>query len=329
MSPIKHNQTGFTLIEVMITMSLITFLAFFVIDSLGPGLAFKQRIDTERKLKELHTAVKFAYDSNPMRMESDAGTVLTLPLGVVPSSTLNEVRSCITPTQNLAALAPFLTSSAENATLDGFNQPLCLVVSNRLQRTFDGVPLNYHNIALISGGTNGVLEEGTSFNPETGILITTGDDTGTLIDGFSIQATKLKELKNRLDNIAMSYSTYFTNRFLSSPARDISVDYFANTWDTAGSIAETTGGAVPVGTALAQLGLGDLESKAPYEFIATQAGADNNDIMLNNSNGCVPPDDAPCVRSPTSGDIPPFTVILYAILPGGESSISKTVTGSY
>ena len=325
---IKNRRArGFTLVEILIAMTLLTLISAFMLSSLGPWLAFKQKLDTDRKLMEVKALFSTIYERNAWTVETDPGPVFTFSGGVLTNSPMNGA-TCVSQIAALNGLSQYFSDGLPAGEQDGHGNPFCILISPQLTQFYNGLPVYYHNIALVSMGRNAVKEAGTSINPANGALTLAGDDTGILITGFTIHSKKYQETADRLDRVAKLYEQYFTARFLSNPARDVTIDYFAagnpsGSWDTSGGTVPGTGlfagpGADPISSVLASLGIGPEEGQSAYEI--------NNTMYVANFNETVPA--GPAVRSSVGGTPPPFTAILYAPMPGGTNLV-KIATGNY
>lgn len=324
----KKAQAGFTLLEILVAMVLLTVISVVLVGSLGPWLNFKQKLDTERKLTDLKTAVSLAYGANAMTAEYETSGKLRLATGTVLPSTQAGTQ-CATDDASWQALSSYLPEGPQTAQKDGYGAPWCVLITPQLQTTINGVPVYYHNLAIVSMGKQGTLDKATQLDPATGALTLGGDNLGILISGYSVQKEKLEQTQARMDKLASLYETYFTTQYLSNPARDITVDYFATgnpsgNWDTSGTgTVPGTGSSGSNGysalSALGSLGVGPVEASSAYEL--------SNQIQVANFNECV---QATCVRSSANGGTPPFTALLYVPLPGPSGTyLVKTVTGNY
>lgn len=323
---VKRLQRGLSLVEVLITLALVTLLVAMVSDMLQPWIQFKQTLETERKLLELQSSFRAAYEANAYRIDSlDASELVMGPSASVATSGLSATRECLANTSSFRAVAPHLVTGAEFAQQDGYGNFFCLIVSPRLAKTIDGVNLYYHTLAIVSPGRNMTLDPGTGMQPD-GSLGLDGDDRGALVDGYAIQQAKYKLTLARIDRVIQLYETYFTSRFLANPARDITVDYFASTWDTTGTVPGTgENNIAPSRTVLASLGIADLDGRSAYETVGTSAGVDSNDIFVANERYCF---GTTCVRSPAAGVSPPYTALVGAMLPG-DVPLVKSAAGNY
>src|SRR5690606_30282703 len=89
--------------------------------------------------------------------------------GTLASSTVSS-GYCSSQQDNWQALGPFITESAANFERDGHGNTLCVLVSNRLATVRDGATIFYRVIAVVSPGSNGVLDVDTTNFATTGVL---------------------------------------------------------------------------------------------------------------------------------------------------------------
>ena len=322
-----NGQKGFTLIEVLISLILITLISVAVMGSLGPWLSFKEKLDTQRKLTDLQTAIKLAYAANAMAVDSTGAQVIQFSDGSQMRSSTVQNGRCLPNAGTWQALKAFLPEGPTNSGLDGFQQPFCVFVSNQLSAQGPGATIYYHNIAIVSLGTTGVVNPGTSFDVNTGAFTAGGQNTGVLVNGYDVQLDKMTQTQKKLDKLSSVYETYFTAEYLSTASRDVTVDYFANsgpsgTWDTNGSVPGTSG-FEPANAVLQSLGIGPQDALSPYES--------NNTILVNNTAGGAMGTSVRSSSATSGSGQPPYTALLIAPLPspGGTESLVEVVTGNY
>lgn len=327
----KLTQKGFTLLEILVAMVLLTVISVVLVGSLAPWLNFKQKLDTERKLSDLKSVLTAAYEANAMSIERASDSQLILATGTVVPTAVDGERRCIADDTSWKAMAEYLPDGPQSALLDGYNSPFCILISPQLSAPVNGVTVYYHNVAVVSMGRAGILDEGTRLDSATGGLTLAGDNLGVFVSGFETQKLKLNKTQARLDSLATLYETYFTAQYLGNPARDITVDYFATDnpagyWDSpapAGSGVVpgtgTLGALVPALNVLHFLGVGPVETVSAYES--------PNQIYIANYNECI---SNVCVKSSVGGGTPPYTALLYTPIPGPSGTyLIKTVNGNY
>jgi prepilin-type N-terminal cleavage/methylation domain-containing protein len=323
----RRDQRGFTLIELLISLAILTAISLSLVSFLSPWMAFKQKLDTDRKLMEVKALFTTVYERNAWTVDSTDAAVFTFAGGTLKNSVLTGARSCVSQEATLQSLASYFTDGLPQGELDGFANPFCFLISPQLLAVRNGINVYYHNIAIVSTGRDSALAAGTSISG-TGALTLAGDDFGVLINGYTVQEKKFRDTEARLARVASLYESYFTARFLANPSRDAMIDYFARgnpsgAWDGAGTVDGTSGAFVPVSSRLTQLGLGPEEMMSAYES--------NNGIVVANYDECVTqPTGTTCVRSAKNGGAPPYTALLVAPMPGPTTNyLVKVATGNY
>jgi prepilin-type N-terminal cleavage/methylation domain-containing protein len=335
----SRRAAGFTLIEILVALALVTGLTLLMFQTLAPWLNLRQKIDTERRLDQIKSAIVTTYRTNAMGIEARSDATLQLSVGgatqlVTPSPIIGSDpnRSCDQNPQAALALGLFLTDDPQRSLNDGSKQPLCLHISARQTQVREGVTLHYHVIAVVAQGNDGRLGSGTVFDAATGRLTVdpASDDSGILVNGFAIQHELYLETRRRIDRVASLYGSYFTARYLGNPARDYSIDYFvgaAAPYDAdAGVNGPLPTGALwqPVSTHLAALGLGPEEQTSVYES-ANLIEVANQKLDAGQLTAGTPQVQEPATKGIA---LPPYTALLRTALPGGTHLI-RVVPGNY
>jgi prepilin-type N-terminal cleavage/methylation domain-containing protein len=317
----RRAQAGFTLIETLVALAVITAISMVVLGALAPWVGFKQSVDTERKLQDLKQGFIAYYDSNAMAIEAQGNG----NFGPFVRSTPDANGSCADQADAFAQISGSFSESPQQLAKDGYANPWCVLISDALSQSRDGVKLWYRNIAFVSTGRDGKLDAGTRIDA-LGNLVTGGDDSAMVLPGYDLEYAKLKETQRRMSRVASMYETYFTTRFLAYPDRDITRYYFANGgagYDTSGAVASTGGNWSAVATALAGIGVAAVDAVTPWEQF--------NNIEVGNFSESV---NGVTVRSPqTSGTgALPYTALLRARLPapaGQTVYATQVVVGNY
>lgn len=321
-----RRQGGFSLVEVLITLALVTILSVVALNALTPWLTFKQALDTDRKLQDVRQALQSAYEANAMAVESQAARTF---MGLTNDSAVAG-SACTAQTAAFTNLSQFMTESGRTAALDGFQTPLCIFITPTLTKDVEGVRIYYRMLAIVSTGQSGVLETGTAFDSATGQLTLGGDDKGVVVNGYGVQYAKYRDSLERMNRLAGLYESYFTTRFLNTADRDVSRDYFYNNTgtggDPSGTIAPTVGWASALSVFGNSLGVSSVDATTPYE--------NSNSIEVANYNETVTVRGSTTqVRSPVTigtGATPPYTALLRAKLPGAaDNYVVRAVVGNY
>lgn len=313
-------ERGFTLTELAIVLAVMVPLVLFVLDVLGPMLAFQGGLDNRRQLAEVRHAFIAAYRDNPVTVDAEAGARFVLPGGTIeavgPDSATGR---CASGPATLAPLARYLPQSASTAFRDGFAAPMCLLMTARLVRPIGGVDTFYRIIAIVAPGSNGRLDTigaCTTALSTAGELTLCGDDEGVLVDGFNIASDLLRQTLARMQLIVTAYQSFFQSRAQADPSRDASINYFASggtpveRWDVGGPMALSACGApsplLVAGAAAgpaATLGLSNVDVTDLYGQVMQYDNCSN------------------LVRNPQNTDaaqqVPPYTASIVTTLPGG------------
>lgn len=329
--PVHRGQGGFTLIEALVALGLAVTLAMFVLQSLAPWLDFRQRLENERRMQSMASAITAVYKNGLAVVDASADAEFTVQDGTA-AAIAYQTEPAVAGGQCRGMLATGVGSSLHlvpraagvglaEFELDGYNKSWCFYASERLSVTRNGLPLHYHVFAVVSTGRNGKIDTGTAFNTTLGTLDMAGDDRGVIVDGRFLQEAAFDEAKAKLGKVVRAYETYFTSRYLANPARDITVDYFTNTSDSSGVVPGTGGTFASGSVTLTALGLSPEDYSTSY-----------GEIQVGNHDECV---DSPtaahpqiCVQSPVTGNRLPWTAVLRVEMPSGEF-LSAVALGGY
>lgn len=327
-----QRQGGFSLVEVIVTLVLITGLYVTMMQGLAPAIAFKSKIDTEQKLKAMRSSLVSAYQDNVQAIDAVAGQVMTLSDGsTIPQKAANAAGRCTSESTTFTPIARYLDGSASRAHTDGFNQPMCFLITPRQTMTIDGIALNYHSFALVSPGKDGEIHANTKLT-NAGELILDGDDIGILLDGRAFIHDRLKETLATVRRASAAYHAYFQARYQADANRALSTNYFscgALDCSTANVTKWDSGGQMPV---LGSGNNGDLAnlntaSGRPYQILGLSI-SDVTDgfggvISIQNRGNLV--------RNPNNASAsmvqPPYTALIYSTIPGGIR-VEQTVVGT-
>jgi len=322
---IPRRQAGFTLIEALVTLAIITAISMVVLGALAPWVSFKQSIDTDRKLQDIKQGMLSYYDTTAMAIEAQAGGVFGPFVRSTPAN-----GNCAEQSAAFSQVSGKFSESPQQLAKDGYGSPWCIFVSNALSETRDGVTLWYRNIAFVSAGRDSLLDAATSMDAQ-GNLRTGGDDTGMVVSGYDIEHAKLAETFKRMSRVAAMYETYFTTRFLAYPDRDITRYYFSTGGtgydSSAGAAVGSTGGAWRAvggsGGWLSGIGVSATDGVTPWEQFSN--------IEVGNYTESVNGITARTPQSSGTGALP-YTALLRARLPapaGQTVYATQVVVGNY
>ena len=311
-------EHGFTLLEIVVSIGLLMLATGLIASAFGPWMAFRQSMETERKLREIQQALTAAYNENALSVDNADGEVLTFPLGAIASGTSTSA-ALMQPLTRYAGLSPAQMAS------DGFNTPYRVLVSGRLQQSVTGIAIYYHMAAVVSAGRNGKWDNATHLDGKSGELTLGGDDQGVVVDGYRIARAHYDETLVRMKKIAAVYQTYFSTRYLSDSSRNVAIDYFAQPcatsafpgqWDTGGGVPNTCSAMTALDASGAHAGLGF----APTDVVDSYG----QPLQIDNSSPAVRSPDNPSAAMAT----PPYTATVATSLPGGYL-LRVSMAGSY
>lgn len=247
------TQRGFTLLETVIAIALTVLIGGVLFNTVGPWLTFQQRMTTDQILTDLQQATTTFYRANmwdlvnvprsgpaPNKFVTANGALHV----AVTNGTPPRIESlCPSATgiggfdpsliqpqmDNLKPLEPYLSMPLSKVSADGFNNIICVLVSPRSMKMYQGVPLFYHTVAFIATGENMRIDDNTQFtyDPIRGWVLTLdGDDRGMTVDGFQPALENYQLTLNRLQRFARAYESYFQIRYYTKSTRDMSINYF-------------------------------------------------------------------------------------------------------
>ena len=254
-------QRGFTMLEIVVAIMIVAGMTVLLSNAFSPHLSFKQRMDSEDRLKELLKATETMYTANAFSIDNtdpvssdpafpglgqialDNGTTTSVLSTACPAKSTNGTDPIRDPSDtragpvpqivNLAVLQSYTGRGVEDLARDGFNNVTCVFVSRRAKMIYGSQPLYYHVVAFVSPGANNRVEPGTQLvaTRPNGIddvwtLNIEGDDKGVVFDGSKIAIENYKLTKARLDRFARAYETYFKIRYQSRFIRDPQYNYF-------------------------------------------------------------------------------------------------------
>lgn len=314
---------GFTLLEVLVTLAIMSLLAVVTLGSLTPWLDVRQSFETERKLNETREALRSYYAENALAVEA----VATATFGPFQASIADSAGQCAPQATAFGALSGILSEVGARAALDGYNNAFCVLTGPQRSKAVDGFKIFYRTIAIVSVGSNSRLEAGTALNATSDTLALAGDDKGIVVNTYDLAYAKYLETASRMQKVASMYETYFTSRYLQASDRDVSRDYFSSLYDGGGAVASTGGSWAPVATALA--GIGVTADLAVSAWQSTPA--QSNRIEVGNFNEQVA---GVTVRSPAAptGASLPYTAVLRTRMPSPDTDPQwavKVAVGQY
>jgi type II secretory pathway pseudopilin PulG len=311
------------LIELMVVITVIGVLAGAGTWGWAAMLEARALRETQRMLDSWRQSLEIAYKDNLSAILATSGPQLNLASSAVVNAVApNAAGACSASLANVMALAGYLSVAGEAGARDGYNNGLCVFVTDVLSTTISGYVTPYKTIAVISTGDNGRLD--TSAACTTGLsaggdLVVCGDDQAVLIDGRKFGSEALAVTVTRLQQLTAFYQSYFATRYAADPVRDATVNYFAMPF--AGESSFDAGGTIPqsrVGAVCAPVPLDTVSAAGPriYELMGMSL-ADVRDgfgsvMSYDNCSGAV---NNPFNVTPARA-VPPYTAQFLATPPG-------------
>lgn len=326
----SYRVKGFTLIELVVVLALLTILAIFSLDGFSGMLDFSARVETNNRLKVWKLAVENVYQKYSTTIDENSGAVFDLgPVhGITAAAVPNSARICSIDSTKIREFARFAGLSAGDLIHDGHHRNFCMFITNRLTDVVGGTSLFYHSIAIVSGGPNGRVEADTTLDANGNLNINpASDDVGILFDGRKFAVDRYNLTLARLNKAADAYAAYYAARYQSDTSRSLAVDYFScgtedcsspiARWDQFGQMPSTCTAPLPI---VAETGI------SPHSVLGlSQSDVTDGWGELFQIDNCT---DA--VRSPSNTavnkQIPPYTAVISSTLPGG-AILSVTAVG--
>ncbi|MHB0990137.1 MAG: type II secretion system protein [Burkholderiales bacterium] len=321
-------NSGFSLIEILVAISLMAIMTVAVAPQLKYLINFQAAADTQNRLSELQSGFSTAYLANMTQIEADPNAEINFgAAGIMSPAIAAPGARCSAVAANFIPWSQYTGHAAGSLVEDGYGAPLCILINPQSTVLLNGINLYYHTVAFISTGPNNVLDNGTALDT-LGNLTLAGDDAGVLFDGRAFSVAKYNLTADKMKVVAQALEEYYVARYQSDPSRSSSIDYWSNgtnspdpvRWDSSnpGNLINYTTSASPMyttGTApdlSAALSLSKDDVTDGYGNIINFENASQNvrspDNSYNPSNLTVPP-----------YSIPPYIALLSTTLPGNVS----------
>lgn len=325
------SERGFTLIEVIVSISVVLILTFIFAPQTLELTGFLQRIESESNLKSLKSAAEKWYRLNAWEIDRRNGAVFYLP------DNTTAVNNTAVSGSNWEKM---ITTAGQSTDIlqDGYNHNFRFFVSNPLSYNHEGILIPYRTIAFVTSMGDEVDNQGntvidSTFDPTTGELTVANSEMGIVVSGLGIQLEKFEASKKRLSHLIDSYTQYYWARFRAGP-NEPAINYFANRgsdikWDVNGTVEATCGkpsdshkGHRLLGTSINNVNFKQALSLSETDIIDGYARpyrilncGNTNGMRINGVSRNLQ------VRDPNTVGIPPYTASLGFTLPNGESYI--------
>lgn len=330
------SQRGFTLMEMMVALTVASIIMASVAQLMLPSLKFYGRQETAARLQDLQLAMEQAFAEQSAQIltafrasgaDQDARTIPLRDGELVEAMPATDSVYCTATVDTFAPLARDLVDAAVTNGQDGYGNALCLAVTGAMvvRDPVTGLSFPERVVAVISPGGDGGLDPGTAFDYSSGVLTLAGDDRGFALRTGSAMREQLATAHGQLRKWAGVLSDYFRLRYLSNPERDVSVNYFASRnpdgdssprYDATGILPTTGGVYLDIADAwIDSLGLSTADAQDPW----------GGRLALDNSSEAVRHPDNPNVAMKA----PPYSLRLRASVGQSGLVLETSAVGRY
>lgn len=332
----KKHQQGFSLLEMVMALAILSAVLSVVFIGTSNFVDRSEVQENEYNLNKLSTIFRdhydlFAYD---VETHSSGYNVDGKSIAIARESLTTDIKDSLSNMSSSLSVANFDFT-------DGYNQPYLVLVSNRIEKEYQGIEIPYRVIAIVSNRdgdfANGEPEFDTTMNFFTGEVTADDDETVAVIDTYNSQVKKFIETKRKIEKIGEAYTQLYWSRFnQDTTGGDREKDYFANgpnsNWDSNSQVDQACTSATSIsgrsspGLYISDTGLDEelLFSRSSYldgwgnEMYVLNCGSVSN-VEIGGDVLTLSP------RNPDSGDSQPYNAIIGATLSNGQSYI-KTIT---
>lgn len=255
-----NSQKGFTLIETLISIALLTGLLTTFFGVAGPWLEFKNSATSQQRLELLKKDFESLYLKYPYSLNNSAdqknfnitintssgtnSTSKNIALTLSDKSSTDANGSCTSLRPQLQKLSALLTQSPSVSAQDTSENPVCIFVYVNQAEMVQGALSISRTFVFASPGKDGVFD--TKFDVGRASQINkAGDDIILSFNGGELQRPYIEKIVESTNRIGKAYEDYAYSRFSSNPAKDITIYYFCSGYDLNGTIIQNAVGNPP------------------------------------------------------------------------------------
>lgn len=348
---LKKKAHGFTLLEMLIALVLLTMMTLTIASMVRPWMELRNRLETESRLaamgkalEDMYELAAFTMDTPPsggagpdgwMALGGKSGNIVYGYAGTGGVAAFSffaggDLLGNVQPVCDTVRTRTFwaehsamLGMGIEKTLRDGSGATFCFLVGPERAADAGGLTLPYRQLYVIAAGKNGVWNPGSRIDPVTGGLDLRGDDMGTVVSGLSIHMKKLETTQDRVQRIARLYEKYFSMRYLSSNIRDVVKNYFTDPDGVVpealidGPLASGNYEELRTDVTLAPLGVVGTDALNAWEpYPAELNGGISNAIYMANESDGSGGTGSTEVRTPKTGAQPPYMAKVFTFIPG-------------
>jgi len=208
----KRLQRGFTLLELVIVMFIISVLSAIVVSMGSAASDWQKARESRTKLEETADAWRKWADFNTPAYLASWGSTATVTIAAADAKT------------TLVASGVASDARAQQLVTDGYNRAVRIVAGPVQTLAMErGLSAKFRDFYVVSAGENGAFDFVLS---ASGAVTATGDDVFVLVTGFDSSAKWTRDVLAKADKLEAALRSYYQGRYLSDPARDAFVTYF-------------------------------------------------------------------------------------------------------
>lgn len=318
MKSVRRSQSGFTIIEMMVAITLVAIMLYVSLPWTEPTLRAVQKQTTQRTLSAYakYWETWYAYSAYSIALRTDQGSLSSAPVVMNATTQRNELTATTVRPQRT-------TAEVDALSRDGWRRDVQVVMGPQLSKVWrDGITIRYRDIQLISPGVDGVVS--SAYDPGSGIFTKAGDDVVVTLSGFDIAVRRVSDSLARLDDVGKAFQAYFRQRMLADATRDPLRNYFMYCPSAPDNCDPTSLGAWQQSASLVSTGVSDASKR--YDLVGIPLASivtyDTDFIEVGTGFG------NPMTLGRTAPLPPPFTVVVLIPAPasmvcGGTTNINR------
>lgn len=219
----KGREGGFTLIELLVALVLMSGFLYYIYMANAGVSDNISRQRNEVFPEEMVNMIKDHYVLNNYEVDSITTSEYIVGSINIPNRSLST--NVADSLSDMIETVPFTNLAFR----DGYNQPMLILVSNRLEQDYEGTLIPYRVFAVVSTGGIDVIDPNnfnTDMDVTTGRVTEDPEETVVIINTFQEQLSNFKESQDKVRRMSKAYAHYYWARH-NIQIGDISRNYFA------------------------------------------------------------------------------------------------------